>query len=95
MTRPNDQTVSILSIDAWGNAEDGFEWNDWHKIGDVPLDVCSRKPDEIITWMIENGFCTEAARTDADVEDDQYNVLICDKNDGNRPLFALAYGEAY
>lgn len=92
---PDDNTmVSVLSLDVWGNAEDGFDWNNWYKVGQAPIEVCNRKPAEIIEWMIEEGYCTEAARDGAEIEDDQYNVLICDKSDGNRPLFAIVYGEA-
>lgn len=83
--------VSVLSVDAWGNADDGFDWNTWYKVGTAPVEVCDRKPEEIIAWMIDEGYCTELARTKAKVEDDQYNMVICDED--SRPLFAIAYGE--
>lgn len=84
--------VSILSIDAWGNAEDGFEWNAWYKIGEAPIEVCDRKPAEVIEYLIGEGILSDAARTLATVEDDQYNIVICDED--SRPCFAIAYGEA-
>jgi hypothetical protein len=84
--------VSILSIDAWGNAENGFEWNNWYKIGQAPIEVCNREPAEVIEYLIGEGILSDAARTLATVEDDQYNIVICDED--SRPCFAIAYGEA-
>ena len=84
--------VSILSIDAWGNAEDGFEWNAWHKIGECAPEIATREPAEVIEYLIGKGILSDAARTLATVEDDQYNIVICDED--SRPCFAIAYGEA-
>ena len=30
--------VNVLSIDAWADGEDGWAWNNWHKVGTVDLD---------------------------------------------------------
>lgn len=86
--------VSILSLDVWGNAEDGFEWNDWHKIGEIPLAILDKPESEILAWLVAEDFLTTTDPSLVSVEDDQYNILICDAKDGDRPIFALAYGEA-
>lgn len=31
--------MRVLSIDAWGNKEDGYEWNQWWEIGRIPVDT--------------------------------------------------------
>ena len=85
-------TVSILSIDAWGNAEDGFEWNNWHKIGECVPEIATHEPAQIIEYLIGEGVLSDAARALATVEDDQYNMVICDED--GRPCYAIAYGEA-
>lgn len=89
----DEQKVSILSIDAWGNADDGFEWNAWYKIGECDPEVASRKPAEIVEYLIGENILSDMARTLATVEDDQYNMVICDAD--GRPCYAIAYGEAH
>lgn len=86
-------SVSILSLDVWGNADDGFEWNNWHKIGEIPLAILDKPEPEILAWLVSEGFLTTDDPSLVTVEDDQYNLLICDASDGDRPIFALAYGE--
>jgi len=29
----------ILSIDAWGNKKDGYEWNQWFNVGNIEKSV--------------------------------------------------------
>lgn len=31
--------MRVLSIDAWGNKEDGYVWNQWWEIGRIPVDT--------------------------------------------------------
>lgn len=33
----NTREVSILSIDAWAEGEDGWNWNMWTKLGSVDV----------------------------------------------------------
>ena len=33
------QTFPVLSIDAWGNSEEGYEWNQWFHVGSIDLDL--------------------------------------------------------
>jgi hypothetical protein len=86
------QEVSILSIDAWADGEDGWNWNMWSKVGSVDVTMCDKPEAEILAYMVAEGYLKEKALTSCYVEDDQYNMVICDK-ETHEPLFALAYGE--
>ena len=91
-----ETTIKILSIDAWADGGDdegspNWTWNNWHKVGECPLTLCDAGETAIIAYMIEHGYLNDKARTNAYVEDDQYNMVIVDKKD-NCPLFALEYG---
>lgn len=86
------QEVSILSIDAWADGEDGWNWNMWTKVGSVAVTMCDKPEAEILAYMVNEGYLKPAALTSCYVEDDQYNMVVCDK-ETHEPLFALAYGE--
>lgn len=86
----NVQTFPVLSIDAWGNPDDGYEWNNWHKVGTVDLDL-DQPNQNLIQAMIDAGFLTPASIDLADVEDDGFNVVFSNKETGE-PVFAIEYG---
>lgn len=86
-----EKMINVLSIDAWADGEDGWTWNNWHKVGTCPLATCDLKPSEIIAYMIEEGYLKPDAATGCLVEDDQYNMVILDA-ETREPLFALEYG---
>lgn len=86
-----DTEINVLSIDAWADG-DGWQWNQWFKAGKVPLYLCDLPEDELLAEMVERGFITQAEG--ADVEDDQYNLVIVDKKT-REPIFALEYGAVY
>ena len=78
---------NILSIDAWGNAHEGYQWNDWHKIGE-----CERIPEsesELFQIMLEKGFLDFP--DDYYIEDDNFNIVFSLK-ENLRPIFAIEYG---
>lgn len=79
--------MKVLSIDAWGNPEDGFAWNNWFHIGDVDDSTTN---ENVVSVLIEKGILTELARTEAVVDDDGYNYVIQDKT--GLPLFAVEHG---
>lgn len=91
------RTVSILSIDAWADSDDGWVWNAWYKIGDCPLSDVPNTLAEMIKLLQSTGYVsdrlTDDQIDDLRFEDDQYNVTLCDAD--GRPLYAVAYGEAF
>ena len=76
---------NILSIDAWGNAHDGYQWNAWYTIG-----KCEILPEsELFDLMVEKGFLDFPI--DYFIDDDGFNIIFCLK-ENLRPLFAIDYG---
>lgn len=75
-----------------GDHFDSWTWNAWYKVQTLPLAVCDLKPAEVIEALISEGLLNDCARTECDVEDDGYNVVILKKSN-RKPLFALAYGD--
>ena len=86
----NVQTFPVLSIDAWGNPQDGYEWNEWFNVGTIDLDLDAENRD-IIRAMVNAGYLTKAGLDVAEVEDDGYNLVIIDK-ETREPAFAIEYG---
>jgi hypothetical protein len=82
------KSYKVLSIDAWGNAEDGFEWNQWFNAGVIELDGIE-DDDWVLCQMQEHGFIDDASK--ADIEDDQFNLVVVDKIT-REPVFAIEYG---
>ena len=78
----------VLSIDAWGNQEEGYEWNNWHKVGFIDISTRDTEQD-ILEKMYINGFINNI--TGADIEDDQHNWVVVDKKT-REPVFAIEYG---
>jgi hypothetical protein len=87
----SNKTIAILSIDAWAEGENGWTWNQWFKVGECTLETCDLPEAEIIRFMINEGYLSEQAVEGCVVDDDQYNVVICDA-ETLEPLFALEYG---
>jgi len=89
-TKTNLKTLPVLSIDAWGNPEDGYEWNEWFNVGTIDLDLDAENR-EIIQAMVNAGYLTPKGLDVAEVEDDGYNLVIIDK-ETREPAFAIEYG---
>ena len=89
-TKPNLKTLTVLSIDAWGNPQDGYEWNEWFNVGTIELDLDAENR-EIIQAMVNAGYLTPKGLDVATVEDDGYNLVIVDIETGE-PAFAIEYG---
>ena len=85
----NIQTFPVLSIDAWGNLEDGYEWNQWFNVGSIDIDL-DAEDRQIIQAMVNAGYLTSAALESAEVEDDGFNIVILDK-ETREPVFAIEY----
>lgn len=88
----NPQEISILSIDAWADGDDGWNWNMWSKVGAVDVTMCDKTEAEILGYLVTEGYLKLKALWACYVEDDQYNMVVCDK-ETHEPLYALAYGE--
>ena len=89
------KTVNILSIDAWRNYS-SWEWNNWFKVVTFDLEADGSlldSPRKLFRWLRVNGYLSVSSKGNVMVDDDQYNVVICDRRNG-RPVFAIAYGEA-
>lgn len=82
------QKYNVLSIDAWGNQNDGYEWNNWFNVGSIEIDINSSELS-IMQTMFDAGYITDS--NGGYVNDDQYNLVICD-SETHEPLFAIEYG---
>lgn len=89
-TKTNVQTFPVLSIDAWGNETDGYEWNQWFHVGSIDLDL-DAEDRQIIQAMVNAGYLTQQGLDVCDIEDDGFNIVILDK-ETREPVFAIEYG---
>ena len=89
--------MRILSIDAWADNEPKtWQWNNWFHIGDIDK-ACFEllKTDkQIAEWFFNNGYTTNADMRKIYIDDDQYNIVICEKKT-MMPIFAIEYGPEY
>jgi hypothetical protein len=88
-------TYKVLSIDAWADGDDSWTWNAWYNLGTVEVDLDSPK-DVIIDALIDAGMIdprTRALANTMHMEDDQYNLVLCD-GQTFEPLLAIEYGSA-
>ena len=89
--------MKVLSIDAWAGAEVGcWEWNNWFTVGEVSKENFDnlKTDQDYATWFCEEGYTTSDDLSLCLIEDDEYNITICDAANG-RPLFAIEYGPEY
>ena len=87
--------MKVLSIDAWADGE-SWTWNNWFTVGEISKEDFEKlKTDQdYSTWFHENGFTTSDDLTLCSIDDDQYNVTVCDASNGC-PVFAIEYGPEY
>lgn len=96
MSAAAESIVSVLSIDAWADGpeeERGWTWNNWLKVGTCDLSTLPETDAEKLGWFISQGYVNEKARTECEIDDDQFNYVIRVIETGE-PLYAIAYGEA-
>ena len=84
--------MNILSIDAWGNEEDGYEWNAWYKVGEISKDEFDNT-DSFCQWFIDNNYLNPGKDLYY-ADDDGCNIVIYLKAN-HEPLFAIEYGWEY
>ena len=87
--------MKVLSIDAWAEGE-SWTWNNSFTVGEISKEDFEKleTDQDYSTWFHENGFTASDDLTLCSIDDDQYNVVVCDA-DNNRPLFAIEYGPEY
>ena len=88
--------MRVLSIDAWGNKNDGYEWNNWFVVGAISkpeFEYLACNKDKAC-WFKNNGYTTSDDMRQITIDDDGYNIVICEKKSG-QPLFAIEYGREY
>lgn len=86
-----EETVRVLSVDAWRSKHGGWEWNNWFKVGTLPREACDYSPRKLLGLLRKDGYLTPGSAGKLALEDDGYNVVIVAK--GTRePLYALEYG---
>ena len=87
-----ENTVNVLSIDAWADGSEGWTWNMWYNVGRCDLDTLPKTNGGLLAWFVQEGYVNEKALTQCVIDDDQYNYVLTVKATGE-PLFAIAYGE--
>lgn len=87
--------LNILSIDAWAEPV-GWSWNQWWKVGTVSKEEFEKlnTTRKVLKYMRDEGYLLGGSVGRCTVDDDQYNLVICDRKNG-RPLYAIEYGPAY
>lgn len=83
----------VLSIDAWGNQEDGYEWNNSSLIGYVETDINSDQ-STLVDDLIDANILSPLSRgiaNECHLDDDQHNLVFCDPKTFE-PLYAIEYG---
>jgi hypothetical protein len=91
-----EKNIDILSIDAWGDPDGCWTWNQWFKVGEISKEEFEKLSTtrSVLKWFRENGYLTERSVGKVGVDDDQYNLVIIDRRN-KRPLFAIEYGRHY
>jgi len=87
--------MKILSIDAWRDGN-SWTWNQWYNVGTITKEELKalNSNRKILKYFRDNGYLSSLSTGKCSVEDDQYNVVICERSNG-RPLFAIEYGPEY
>ena len=85
-----EPVARCLSVDAWRDAG-GWQWNNWHARGFVPLAWCDLSPRALLARLRDRNCYTLPAPGHAAIEDDGHNLVIIMR--GTRePVFAIEYG---
>lgn len=96
-----NETIKILSIDAWADGEEGWTWNDMHQIGTLAPEDAARfyndagEVDEqaVLDYMKAEGMLRDSV-TLADVAFDggYYDAFFLEvqERETGRPLYAFS-----
>lgn len=84
-------TYRVLSIDAW-RYDGGWQWNQWYLAGHVYRhDIDGQSNRHILRVLREAGMLSQQSAGRLRIEDDQYNLVVCDRSNGE-PVCAIEYG---
>lgn len=99
----------ILSIDAWAgpcmdsshteeNCDcNNWEWNNWFNTGVFyyESEYGELTEDTALQCIADKlGGSPKEVKENFYIEDDQYNMVLCDKKD-HKPIYAIEYGSEY
>lgn len=86
------KNLRVLSIDAW-KEESAWTWNNWFYVGSIEFEEFKTLDTnrKFIKWFRESGYITENSKGMVAIDDDQYNIVLVNKNT-QEPLFAIEYG---
>lgn len=78
--------MTVLRIDAWGNKEDGYEWNQWWSMGRIPADT----PNEKLISAAHAAFIFTHPELPPELElvSDGFNMIVQERESG-KPLYAF------
>ena len=82
-----ENCYTLLSIDAW-RYDDGWTWNDIFRVEEDIYLSPDVTPRRLFSFMRRNGWLTDYSKGRVRLEDDGYNLVICDRNTG-KPIFAF------
>tara|TARA_R110000822_G_scaffold84959_5_gene199253 strand:+ start:420 stop:683 length:264 start_codon:yes stop_codon:yes gene_type:complete len=82
-------TLKVLSIDAWREGS-SWQWNQWFNVGTIDIDI-NASNRQILKTMRDQGYLSDQSKGRVSIDDDEYNIVICDRNN-NEPIFAIEYG---
>ena len=86
-----------LSIDAWGNKKDGYEWNNWFTIGCInenTLKLFDTNKKKFLDELAKLGIINRSDLRITEFDDDQYNIILIDRK-SKKPIIAIEYGREY
>ena len=89
--------MKVLSIEAWADIEPKtWQWNNLFNVGEISKqEFETLKTDkDFAKWFFDNGYTTNYDMRQIYIDDDQYNIVICEKKT-KEPLFAIEYGPEY
>lgn len=92
--KEDEKTGKVLSIEAWRDGDCGWTWNQWWHVGNYPVSILDATTRAQLKWFRDNGFLSDKSKGKVAIEDDQYNIVVVQKNT-REPLFALEYGNLY
>lgn len=86
------ETWDVISLDVWGNPDDGFEINDMHKAGTVQLQAEPTK-EQIVRAMKRENWLKKGVRSARiaidDFGDDEYPQIALEDSRTGEPIFHL------